>query len=63
MYDLCLLHLLLIHTHTHTHTPTGAIICLLAALPHIMDSGKKGREGYLDTLMEVAKKNRRAPIR
>lgn len=49
--------------YTITQTPTGPVICLLAALPHIIDSGKAGRDGYLDTLLDVAKKHRKAPIR
>lgn len=44
-------------------TCSGAIICVIAALPHIVDSGKKGREGYLETLTAAAKKLRRAPVR
>ena len=42
---------------------SGPIICLLAALPHLLDTGKAGREGYLSTLMDVAKKNRKGPFR
>jgi len=41
----------------------GPIICLLAALPHLLDTGKSGREAYLTTLLEVAKKNRKGPFR
>lgn len=42
---------------------SGPIICLLAALPHLLDTGKSGREAYLTTLLEVAKKNRKGPFR
>ncbi|GAB5033474.1 protein disulfide isomerase-like 2-3-like [Nannochloropsis oceanica] len=42
---------------------SGPIICSLAALPHLLDTGKSGREAYLTTLLEVAKKNRKGPFR
>lgn len=41
----------------------GAVICVIAALPHIVESGKKGRENYLDVLTAAAKKLRRSPVR
>jgi len=40
----------------------GKRICVLAALPHILDSGKAGREEYLERLVQVAKKVRGKPF-
>mmetsp|Transcript_16952 Transcript_16952/g.22406 ORF Transcript_16952/g.22406 Transcript_16952/m.22406 type:complete len:438 (+) Transcript_16952:85-1398(+) len=40
----------------------GKRICVLAALPHLMDSGKAGREDYINTIIEVAKKMRGKPF-
>lgn len=37
-------------------------ICVVAVLPHIMDTGAKGRQEYLDTIVEVAKKTRSKPM-
>lgn len=34
----------------------GRKICVLAVLPHIVESGKSGREAYLDTLTKASKK-------
>ncbi|CAM9595691.1 unnamed protein product [Ectocarpus sp. 6 AP-2014] len=36
----------------------GTKICVIAALPHILDSGKAGREGYIETVRGAAKKSR-----
>lgn len=36
-------------------------LLLIAFLPHILDSGAAGRNEYLDTLKQAAKKNRRSP--
>lgn len=40
----------------------GKRICVLALLPHILDSGKDGRNAYIDTLKDVAKLRRRDPF-
>mmetsp|Transcript_5793 Transcript_5793/g.18430 ORF Transcript_5793/g.18430 Transcript_5793/m.18430 type:complete len:429 (+) Transcript_5793:3-1289(+) len=40
----------------------GKRICVLALLPHILDSGKDGRNSYIDTLKDVAKLRRRDPF-
>jgi protein disulfide-isomerase A6 len=37
-------------------------LCVLAFLPHILDSGASGRNAYLEVLQTVAKKNRRSPV-
>ena len=36
--------------------------CLVAILPHILDSGAKGRNAYLDTLKKVASANAKKPF-
>jgi protein disulfide-isomerase A6 len=36
--------------------------CILSFLPHILDSGKAGREGYLSALISLVKKSRGAPL-
>jgi hypothetical protein len=41
----------------------GAVICVLATLPHIVDSGKAGREKYLEVLADAAKALRKSPVR
>uniref|UniRef100_A0A7S2V150 protein disulfide-isomerase n=1 Tax=Fibrocapsa japonica TaxID=94617 RepID=A0A7S2V150_9STRA len=41
---------------------SGKRICVLAALPHILDSGKSGRNEYIEMLINVAKKLRGKPI-
>jgi len=40
----------------------GASTCLVAILPHILDSGAKGRNQYIDVLKEVAKKYKSKPF-
>lgn len=37
--------------------------CVLAVLPHILDSGKEGREAYLADLTTVVKEKRRLPFK
>ena len=37
-------------------------LCALAFLPHILDSGKDGRNAYIETLVSVAKKTRPLPF-
>uniref|UniRef100_I2CQT3 protein disulfide-isomerase n=1 Tax=Nannochloropsis gaditana (strain CCMP526) TaxID=1093141 RepID=I2CQT3_NANGC len=53
----------LLSPETYEEECAGPVICVLAALPHLLDTGKKGREDYLAVLMEVAQKNRKAPFR
>ncbi|CAN0229310.1 unnamed protein product [Pylaiella littoralis] len=36
----------------------GTKICVIAALPHILDSGKAGREEYIEKVKKAAKKSR-----
>jgi len=43
-------------------TCRGSKICVIAALPHILDSQKAGRLQYQETLAEVAKKFRGTPF-
>ena len=42
--------------------PGSVKICVVAALPHILDSGKAGREAYLQTLADVALAQRGKPF-
>lgn len=42
---------------------SGPVICVLAFLPNIYDSNAEERNRYLDTLMSVAKSNRKQPFR
>ncbi|CAM9636302.1 unnamed protein product [Discosporangium mesarthrocarpum] len=37
---------------------SGSKICVVAALPHILDSGKAGREEYLEKVIKGAKKSK-----
>jgi len=39
-----------------------ASVCLLSVLPHILDSGAKDRNGYLEVLKKVAAKNKGKPF-
>jgi len=41
---------------------TGSKICVLAVMPNIYDSSAKERSKYLDTLMIVAKSQRKQPL-
>jgi len=40
----------------------GDSTCIIAVLPHILDSHKDGRDAYIDTLKEVAAANMRKPF-
>lgn len=42
---------------------SGKSSCVIAVLPHITESGKSGREGYLNTLEEAAKLVRGKPFK
>merc|ERR1740130_418844 len=37
----------------------GSVLCLVAFLPHILDTGAAGREAYLDILRQQANKHRK----
>jgi protein disulfide-isomerase A6 len=39
------------------------VVCILAFLPHIYDSSSEERNKYIDTLSQVAKKNRGKPVK
>jgi len=42
---------------------TGPVICVMSFLPNIYDSNAAERNRYLDTLMKVAKKNRKGSFK
>lgn len=41
----------------------GPIICVISFLPNIYDSNAKERNGYLNVIKKVAKKNRKHPFK
>lgn len=41
----------------------GTVICIINFLPNIYDSNAVERQGYLDMIATVAKKNRRNPFK
>lgn len=49
--------------NVYSENCNGPIICVISFLPNIFDSNAKERNGYIDLVKKVAKKNRKHPFK
>lgn len=47
----------------YAETCSGKRICIIAVLPDVLDTGAAGRNEYIETLKEVAKRQRKRPFK